>query len=161
MLCWSRQRQQVCHFSSLFGGLLFLLSDSHSVLATLLYPPSFLLPQTLWQIWQELSSLSSCFIRLQWVPGHSFLSGNDATDELVRRGALLLLSTSLVVSLLSFASALLFSRTGGVLSHRNSWTHRFPSLDFHRGTCAPSWSTLCSLLSTLQRIQPSVKFLSL
>ena len=37
-------------------------------------PPSFVLPQTLWQIWQKLSSLSSCSIRLQWVPGYSFLS---------------------------------------------------------------------------------------
>ena len=63
-LCWSRQHQQVCHFSSLL-----LLSDSRSVLATLSSPPSFLLSQTLWQIWQKLSSLS-CSIRLQWVPGH-------------------------------------------------------------------------------------------
>ena len=68
-LCWSRQHQQVCHFSSLL-----LLSDSRSVLTTLSSPPSFLLPQTLWQIWQELSSLSSS-IRLQWIPGHSFLPG--------------------------------------------------------------------------------------
>ena len=63
VLCWSQQHQQVCHFSSLL-----LLSDSRSVLATLSSPPSFLLSQTLWQIWQELSSHSSCSIRLQWVP---------------------------------------------------------------------------------------------
>ena len=52
-------------------------------------PPSFLSSQTLWQIWQELSSFSSCSIRLQWVPRHLFLLGNDIADELARQGALL------------------------------------------------------------------------
>ena len=82
-LCWSWQHHKICHFFSLL-----LLFDSRSVLATLSSPPPFLLSQTLWQIWQELSTLS-CSIRLQWVPGHSFLPGNDTADELARRGALL------------------------------------------------------------------------
>ena len=85
-------------FCTLFAGLgstkksaipLLLLSDSLSVLTTLSSPPSFLLSQTLWQIWQELSSLSSCSIRLQRVLGHSFFSGNNAADKLARWGALL------------------------------------------------------------------------
>ena len=79
-LCWSWQYQQVCYFSSYL-----LLSDSRSVLVTLSSPPFFLLSQTLWQIWQELHSLSSCSIRLQLVPGHSFLPGNNVADELARR----------------------------------------------------------------------------
>ena len=102
-LCWSRQHQQVWHFSSLL-----LLFDSRSVLATLSSPPSFLLSQTLWQILQELSSLSFCPIRLQWVPGHSFLPGNDAADELARRGALLV--PSAIPCSLSFLTSRIHSR---------------------------------------------------
>ena len=79
--------------------------------------------------------------------------GNDAADELARRGALFAPSAvpcSLSLSLLlSLVSTLVFSRTGDILSHLNSLTLRF--FRFPRGTCARSSCSLCSLSSTLQR----------
>ena len=50
---------------------------------------------------------------------HLFLLGNDAADELARRGALLAPSAipCSIFFLLSLVSTLVFSRTGGVLSH--------------------------------------------
>ena len=126
-------------FCTLFAGLgstnksaisLLLLSDSRSVLTTLSSPPSFLLSQTLWQIWQELSSLSSCSIRLQWVPRHLFLQGTTRLMSWPDGECYLHPLQSLVVSLLlSLASTHAFSWTGGVLSHLNSLTLRFPQFD--------------------------------
>ena len=116
-----------------------ILSNSRSV-----SPPSFLLPQTLWQ---ELFSLSSCSIRRQWVLGHSFLPGNDAADELARRGA------QLVPSAMPCS---LFSRTGGALSHLNSLTHRFlphaPCVLSHL-RCNEHILLLSSYLSGIGRIE--------
>ena len=44
------------------------------------------------QIWKKLSSLSSCSIRLQWIPEHLFLQRNDMADELARQRVLLVSS---------------------------------------------------------------------
>ena len=74
-------------------------------------------------------------------PDTRFLSGNDAADGLMSWSdgeRYLRPPQSLVVSLLlSLVSTLVFSRTGDVLCHQNSLTHRFPQF---------SQRNLCSLV---------------
>ena len=113
-LCWSQQHQQICHFSSLL-----LLSNSRSVLSSI-FPFTSI-------------SVRNCFLSSP-VPS----SYNGSPDIRFSRGTTRLMSwpdgerylflqQSLVVSLLlSLISTLVFSRSGGILSHLNSSTHRFP-----------------------------------
>ena len=118
-LCWFQQHQQVCHLSSLI-----LLSDSRSFLVTLSSPRFFHLPQTLWQICLLFSpvlsgyneSLNICFSRgttqvMIWPDEERYLRP---------------LQSPVVSVLLSHVFTLVFSRTGGVLSHLNTSKHRFP-----------------------------------
>ena len=84
-------------FWTLFAGLgsttksaIYLLFSYHLSLA-LFSPPCSLLHLSFYlNLCQKLFSLFSSSIRLQWVPGHSFLPDNDAANELARRGALLI-----------------------------------------------------------------------
>ena len=120
-------------FCKLFAGLgsinksstsLLLPSDFRSVLTTLSSPPSNLLPQTLWQ---ELSSLSPVLSVYNGSPDTRFSRGTTWLISWPGEERYLRPPQSLVVSLLlPFVSNLLFSRTGGVGSHLNSSTHRFP-----------------------------------
>ena len=65
--------------------------------------------------------------------------------------------SSLVVSLLlSLVSTILFSWTGGILSHLNSLKHRFPRFP-PRNLCFYVMLAVPSLLPSLQRTQSSVK----
>ena len=87
-------------FCTLFSGLgntnksaIFLLFFSCLTLV-LSSPPCPLLhlssyPKLYGRSGRNCLLFSSCSIRLQWVPGHSFFPGNDTADELARRGALL------------------------------------------------------------------------
>ena len=119
-------------FCKLFAGLGSINKSAISLLFSYYLtlakssPPCFLLHLSFYLILcQKLFSLFSSSIRLQWVPGHSFLPNNEVADELARRGALLLPS-AIPCSHFSLISGIHFSQTGGVLSHLNSWTHRFP-----------------------------------
>ena len=130
-LCWSQQHQQVCHFF-FFSYLTLVLTLRLCFLLRLSF-------------YRKLCGRSgrNCLLS-------SVLSGyNGSTDICFSWGLMQLMSWPdgerylctlqfLVVSLLlSLVSTILFSRTGGVLSHQNSLTCRFPRFPLRN---------LCSLL---------------
>ena len=116
--CWSRQHQQVLHFSSL-----------SYVTLTLSLPPCPLLHLS---FYLKLSG-RNCLLAPPVLSDY-----NGSPDTRFSRGRTRLMSwpdgehflrhlQSLVVSLLlSLLFTLFFSRPGGVLPHRNSSAHRFP-----------------------------------
>ena len=68
--------------------LILFLTDSQSALSILSSAPSYLLPESLWNVWSLASSLSNnTILSFQWVPGHAGLLGNEKVDLLAKAGA--------------------------------------------------------------------------
>ena len=74
---------KTCDFESIT-----LFSDSLSVLSTFSSPLPYLTPKSLSDTQSLLNFLSkSKIVRLQWIPGHYSLPGNDLADSLAKVGA--------------------------------------------------------------------------
>ena len=70
-----------------FQSVLFL-TDSQSALSILSSVPTYLLPESLWNVWSLASSLSNnTTLSFQWVPGHAGLPGNEKADFFAKTGA--------------------------------------------------------------------------
>ena len=123
---------------TLFAGLgntnksaISLLFSYYLTLALSLPPCTLLHLSFYLNLCQKLFSLFFSSIRLQWVPGNSFLPDDDAADDLARRGALLVPSAIRCShsSLISGIHSSLFS----------DWRHTVSSKFFD--TQVPSTST--------------------
>ena len=64
------------------------LTDSQSALSIFSSAPSYLLPESLWNVWSLASSLSNnTTLSFQWVPAHAGLPGNEKADLFAKTGA--------------------------------------------------------------------------
>ena len=120
-----------------------------------LCPPTIFNPQIPTNTQSLLDSLSqSKVIHLQWIPGHSFLPGNDLADSLANAGASLNPS-SISVSLAPLISS---QRLSLYTSWRRSvqsgfFQHQIPPVSPEELTLPRS--ARCALPFTLQRAQHS------
>ena len=139
-LRWSRQYQQVCHFSSFSSYLTVTLFSTPCSLLLL----SFCLTPSGRS--GRNCCLSSVLSGYNGSPDTCFSPGTTWLMSWPDRECYLHLLQSLVVSLLlSLVSTLLFSQAGGILSQQNSSTHRSPRFTL-RNLCSLVTFTVFSLV---------------
>ena len=82
-LDWCTRHLVTCKFQSVL-----FLTDSQPALSKLSSAPSYLLSESLWNVWSLASFLSNnSTLSFQWVPGHASLHGNEKADLLAKAGA--------------------------------------------------------------------------